>query len=115
MIIKNIPLTHLKSHPLNNKIYQGNMNIDDLADNISKVGLLEPLVVIPSGTRNSYYVVSGNRRLLALNSLGFKKIDVNKIDIDKKGYSLGMSVNGYDTNSNYTKAVIQEFNRISKG
>ena len=60
------------------------MNIDDLADNISKVGLLEPLVVIPSGTRNSYYVVSGNRRLLALNSLGFKKIDVNKIDIDKK-------------------------------
>jgi hypothetical protein len=31
------------------------------------------------------------------------------------GYSLGMSVNGYDTNSNYTKAVIKEFNRISKG
>jgi hypothetical protein len=84
MILKNVPLTHLKSHPLNNKIYQGNMNIDDLADNISKVGLLEPLVVVSSGTKNSYLVISGNRRLLALNSLGFKKIDVNKIEIDKK-------------------------------
>ena len=30
------------------------------------------------------------------------------------GYTLGMSVYGYDTNSNYTKAVIKEFNRISK-
>ena len=32
------------------------------------------------------------------------------------GYSMGvgMSVWGYDTNSNYTKAVIKEFDRISK-
>jgi|GEM_PF-3254085 len=55
MIIKNVPLSQLSSHPLNNKIYEGNMDIDDLADNISKVGLLEPLVVIPSGKGKSYY------------------------------------------------------------
>jgi hypothetical protein len=30
------------------------------------------------------------------------------------GYSLGMSVWGYDTNSNYTKVVIKEFERLSK-
>ena len=30
------------------------------------------------------------------------------------GHSLGMSVWGYDTNSNYTKAVIKEFDRIGK-
>ena len=28
------------------------------------------------------------------------------------GYSIGMSVWGYDTNSNYTKAVIKEFDRL---
>ena len=30
------------------------------------------------------------------------------------GYELGMSVWGFDTNSNYTKSVIKEFDRISK-
>ena len=49
MILRNVPLSKLLSHPLNNEIYQGNMDIDDLADNIKRVGLLENLVVIPSG------------------------------------------------------------------
>ena len=53
------------------------MDIDDLTDNIKKVGLLETLVVIPSGKRKSYYVISGNRRLKSLISLGITKIDVN--------------------------------------
>ncbi len=30
------------------------------------------------------------------------------------GYYLGMSLWGYDTNSNYTKSVIKEFDRICK-
>lgn len=84
MIIKNVSLTQLLSHPLNNKIYDGNMEVDDLADNISKVGLLEPLVVISSGKGKSYYVISGNRRLKALKLLGWKKTNVNKVIIDKK-------------------------------
>jgi hypothetical protein len=77
MTIRNVPLSTLSSHPLNNEIYQGNMDIDDLTDNIKKVGLLETLVVIPSGKRKSYYVISGNRRLKSLISLGITKIDVN--------------------------------------
>ena len=88
MIIKNVSLTQLLSHPLNNKIYDGNMEVDDLADNISKVGLLEPLVVIPSGKGKSYYVISGNRRLKALKLLGWKNTNVNKVIIDKKNISL---------------------------
>jgi ParB-like chromosome segregation protein Spo0J len=88
MIIKNVPLSILSSHPLNNEIYQGNMDIDDLTDNIKKVGLLETLVVIPSGKRKSYYVISGNRRLKSLISLGITKIDVKLIDVEKKDIPL---------------------------
>lgn len=88
MIIKNLPLSKLSSHPLNNEIYQGNMDIHDLADNIKKVGLLETLVVIPSGKRGSYFVISGNRRLKALILLGFTKTDVKLIDVEKKDIPL---------------------------
>lgn len=88
MIIKNVPLSKLSSHPLNNEIYQGNMDIDDLADNIKKVGLLETLVVIPSGKVKSYYVISGNRRLKSLISLGFTRTDVKLIDVEKKDIPL---------------------------
>jgi DNA modification methylase len=88
MIIRNVPLSSLSSHPLNNEIYQGNMDIDDLTDNIKKVGLLETLVVIPSGKRKSYYVISGNRRLKSLVSLGITKIDVKLIDVEKKDIPL---------------------------
>lgn len=84
MILRNVPLSNLLSHPLNNEIYQGNMDIDDLADNIKRVGLLENLVVIPSGKGKSYYVISGNRRLKALISLGVKKIDVKKVELSHK-------------------------------
>ena len=88
MIIRNVPLSTLSSHPLNNEIYQGNMDIDDLTDNIKKVGLLETLVVIPSGKRKSYYVISGNRRLKSLISLGITKTDVKLIDVEKKDIPL---------------------------
>jgi DNA modification methylase len=88
MIIRNVPLSSLSSHPLNNEIYQGNMEIDDLCDNIKKVGLLETLVVIPSGKVKSYYVISGNRRLKALISLGFTKTDVKLIDVERRDIPL---------------------------
>lgn len=84
MFIRNVPITSLSSHPLNNEIYNGNMEIDDLSENIKRVGLLEPLVVIPSKKQKSYYVISGNRRLKALISLGFKKVDVKQVKLEEK-------------------------------
>jgi len=84
MYIRNVPITSLTSHPLNNEIYNGNMEIDDLSENIKRVGLLEPLVVIPSKKQKSYYVISGNRRLKALISLGFKKVDVKQVKLEEK-------------------------------
>lgn len=88
MVLKNVPLSNLSSHPLNNEIYQGNMDIDDLSENIKKVGLLEILVVVPSGNGKSYHVISGNRRLKSLISLGYTKTDVKLVNIDKSDIPL---------------------------
>lgn len=82
MIIRNVSLSNLSSHPLNDEIYMGNMDIDDLMDNIQQIGILDPLVVIKSGKPKSYLVLSGNRRLLCLQRLNYEKTDVKLIEVE---------------------------------
>ena len=60
----------LKPHPLNAEIYQLS-GIEDLAESIEQVGLLEPLVV---NTENQ--VISGHRRLQAIKQLEWKSVEV---------------------------------------
>ena len=60
----------LKPHPLNAEIYQLS-GIEDLAESIEQVGLLEPLVV---NTENQ--VISGHRRLRAIKQLKWKSVEV---------------------------------------
>jgi site-specific DNA-methyltransferase (adenine-specific) len=63
-------IRHLKPHPLNAEIYQLSC-IEQLADSIDQVGLLEPLVV---NSKNQ--VISGHRRLQAIKQLGWKSVEV---------------------------------------
>lgn len=44
--------------------------IDELADSIAKVGLLEPIVVSPTEEEGKYEIVTGQRRFLAHQELG---------------------------------------------
>jgi DNA modification methylase len=78
-----IEVSKLKSHPLNDRIYSGNMDIDDLVENIQKVGLLEPLVVIPGNISGNYLVLSGNRRLKCLKHLEISHANVRVINVEK--------------------------------
>ena len=63
-------IRHLKPHPLNAEIYQLSC-IEQLADSIDQVGLLEPLVV---NSKNQ--VISGHRRLQAIKQLKWKSVEV---------------------------------------
>ena len=67
-------VNHLVHHPLNQDIYDLS-DIDDLSQSISDIGLLQPLVI---NSRNE--VISGNRRLRAIQQLGWDKVDVDVID-----------------------------------
>ena len=88
MIIRNVTLSNLSSHPLNDEIYMGNMDIDDLMENIKQIGLLEPLVVIKSGKPNSYLILSGHRRFLCLQKLNYEKTDVKLIEVEEEDIPL---------------------------
>jgi DNA modification methylase len=71
-----ISLKKLSHHPLNEEIYSLS-SIEDLKSSIDEVGLLQPLVV-----NQKFQVLSGNRRLEAVTRLGWKSVEVEKIDSD---------------------------------
>jgi len=71
-------VSKLDHHPLNRKVYILS-DIDDLASSIQEVGLLQPLVIDEKNR-----VISGNRRLVAIQQLGIKTVEVEKVRISKR-------------------------------
>ena len=70
-----VPVSKLRSHPKNQEIYSIS-NIEDLENSISSLGLLEKLVI-----DDEFKVISGNRRLVAIQNLGWKKVDCEKVSL----------------------------------
>ena len=70
-----VPVSKLKSHPKNQEIYSLS-NIEDLENSISSLGLLEKLVI-----GEEFQVISGNRRLVAIQNLGWKKVECEKVTL----------------------------------
>ena len=63
-------------HPLNQQSYNLSA-IEDLISSIEEKGLLQKLV-----SNQSFQVISGNRRLAAIQKLGWKEVDVDQIKTD---------------------------------
>ena len=70
-----VPVAKLRSHPKNQEIYSLS-NIEDLENSISSLGLLEKLVI-----DEEFQVISGNRRLVAIQNLGWKKVECEKVTL----------------------------------
>ena len=70
-----VPVTKLRSHPKNQEIYSIS-NIEDLEISISSLGLLEKLVI-----DHDFQVISGNRRLVAIQNLGWKEVECEKVTL----------------------------------
>jgi len=63
------------------------VRLHELADSIREHGVLEPILVVPSGTR--YQVVAGNRRLQAARMAGLDRIPgIVLADLDERRYLL---------------------------
>lgn len=55
-------------------------DLDDLVNSIQKVGLLEPILVAPSGSGDKYEIILGQRRFLAHQELNKKTIMAGILD-----------------------------------
>ena len=69
--MKKVRLGDLKNHPKNSEIYElDNEPINDLADQMDKLGLQHPIIITDDNV-----IVSGHRRVKAANKLGWQEID----------------------------------------
>ena len=71
---KDIPLDDLEIGKGQVRLRDVGRDIDELADSIRKVGLLEPIVVAPPGPSGKYEIILGQRRFLAHQELGLETI-----------------------------------------
>ena len=71
---KDIPLDDLEIGKGQVRLRDVGRDIDELADSIRKVGLLEPIVVAPPGSSGKYEIILGQRRFLAHRELGLATI-----------------------------------------
>lgn len=74
-----IPLNQLSIGVAQARTRDTGKNIDELANSIKKVGLLEPIVVAPTDDGN-YEIVTGQRRFLAAQKLGWTEIPAGVLD-----------------------------------
>lgn len=76
-----IPMKDVYVSDLNVRKTEIMKDIDSLAENINRYGLLQPVVVLPK--ENKYEIIVGQRRYLAVQKLGWEKIPARIIgDID---------------------------------
>lgn len=91
--IKEIPLSSLIIDQAQVRTSDVALEIDELAESIKKIGLLEPIVVSPTDQEGKYEVLAGQRRFLAHEKIGAETIKAvvlaNKVnEIEAKTISL---------------------------
>jgi ParB family transcriptional regulator, chromosome partitioning protein len=80
--VKEIPLSDLEIGKGQVRLRDVGKDIDELADSIRKVGLLEPIVVCEGQTPGKFEIITGQRRFLAHHEL--KKPTILSAILDEK-------------------------------
>jgi ParB family chromosome partitioning protein len=87
--LKSLQFGHDASVIVNARVSGRQDGIDTLAANIHARGLIEPLIVVKDGDRDTYFVSDGNRRLAALQNIfgpeSSQLIECNVRDVDGAG------------------------------
>jgi ParB family chromosome partitioning protein len=74
--LKELPIEQITSNKLNPRKVFNEEDLEDLARSISEKGILQPVVVRPSASGDTYQVVAGERRWRAAQRAGLHQIPV---------------------------------------
>lgn len=66
-----------------NQLRSNMNNLEELAESIRKIGLLQPIIVRSNNSEN-FEIVAGNRRFSACKKLGLRKIPCHIVELDDK-------------------------------
>jgi site-specific DNA-methyltransferase (adenine-specific) len=105
-LIVRVEVSSLTHHPLNDQVYVSHHNVDELVDSIKELGLLEMLVI-----NHNNEVISGNRRLNAIKKLGWKEVDVKKVNVPKEDEVLFL-INYNKQRVKLPSEMLQEYNML---
>jgi ParB/RepB/Spo0J family partition protein len=75
-----IPLENLTIGASQARVRKVNKGIGELAQSIKDLGLLVPIFVAPAGAAGKYEIITGRRRFLAVQALGWTKIPACVLD-----------------------------------
>lgn len=78
--VRDIPMKDLVIGKGQVRVRDVGKNIDDLAQSIAKIGLLEPIVVAPAQEESKFEILTGQRRYLAHKQLGRDTIKACVLD-----------------------------------
>ncbi len=79
-----VPVERIKPNPRQPRKHFDPDSLQELADSIRKNGVLQPLVVRPSSSRNEYVLIAGQRRLQASRLAGLDKVPVITRQADER-------------------------------
>ena len=71
-----MPITALHPNPNQPRRHFDDAALRELADSIKSQGIIQPLLVRPLGSENTYQIVAGERRWRAAQLAGLKEVPV---------------------------------------
>lgn len=74
---------NMSSIVLPSYILRAKIEVEELADSIKKIGLLQPIVVRMAG-KGTFQIVAGNRRYYACREIGWRKITCHIVELDDR-------------------------------
>lgn len=84
---------------VNDRIRKDFGDIKELADNIAQIGLIEPIVVT---TDRPPVLIAGERRLRAVKSLGWDKVEIRTIEVEDAEHALMMEISENEARKEFT-------------
>lgn len=75
-------------------------NLQELADDIEENGLINPPVITP----DTYELIAGERRLRAMELLGYKQVEVRPMAVKDAEHQLNLEISENETRKDFSKA-----------
>ena len=92
-------LIEIEKIKVKNRIRKDFGDIQELADDIKENGLINPPVITP----DTYELIAGERRLRAMQSLGYKQIEVRPMSVKDAEHQLNLEISENETRKDFSK------------
>ena len=100
-------LLNIDEIKINDRIRKDYGNLEELAEDIKMNGLINPPVVTP----DTYDLIAGERRLRAMQLLGYKQIEVRPMAVKDAEHQLNLEISENESRKDFSKAERIEYAR----